>query len=85
MSSFTTASAPPNGRHLNPITGWPAYVGLAFVLAPFLLGTRNRWDYFCLACALLTAQEIDNIGRFLRGLNASFNIALASRRLEAAR
>jgi hypothetical protein len=31
----------------------------------------------------LTAQEIDNIGRFLRGLNASFNIALASRRLEA--
>jgi cytochrome c peroxidase len=31
----------------------------------------------------LTAQEIDNIGRFLRGLNASFNIALASRRIEA--
>jgi mono/diheme cytochrome c family protein len=31
----------------------------------------------------LTAVEIDNIGRFLRGLNASFNIAIASRRLEA--
>jgi hypothetical protein len=31
----------------------------------------------------LTAVEIDNIGRFLRALNASFNIALASRRLEA--
>jgi hypothetical protein len=31
-------------------------VGLAFVLAPFLLGTRNRWDYFCLACALLAAS-----------------------------
>jgi hypothetical protein len=31
----------------------------------------------------LTAQEIDNIGRFLRGLNASFNIALARRRIEA--
>ena len=31
----------------------------------------------------LTAQEIDNIGRFLRGINAAFNIALASRRLEA--
>jgi hypothetical protein len=31
----------------------------------------------------LTAQEIDNIGRFLRGVNASFNIALASRRIEA--
>jgi mono/diheme cytochrome c family protein len=31
----------------------------------------------------LTAQEIDNIGRFLRGLNAEFNIAIASRRVEA--
>ncbi|HEX5140877.1 MAG TPA: hypothetical protein VFX19_08030, partial [Dehalococcoidia bacterium] len=33
--------------------GWPAFVGLAFVLLPFLLGTRNPWDWFCLACALL--------------------------------
>ena len=33
--------------------GWPAYVGLAFVLLPFLLGTRNKWDYFCLAAAML--------------------------------
>jgi hypothetical protein len=31
----------------------------------------------------LTAQEIDNIGRFLRGVNAAFNIAIASRRIEA--
>jgi hypothetical protein len=31
----------------------------------------------------LTAQEIDNIGRFLRGLNASFNIALARTRIQA--
>jgi cytochrome c peroxidase len=31
----------------------------------------------------LTSQEIDNIGRFLRGLNAAFNIALAIRRVEA--
>src|SRR6185503_5813435 len=32
----------------------------------------------------LTAEEIDNIGRFLRVLNASFNVALAARRLDAA-
>jgi hypothetical protein len=32
---------------------------------------------------VMTPQEIDNIGRFLRGLNAGFNIAIASRRLEA--
>jgi hypothetical protein len=31
---------------------WPAWVGLGFVALPFLLGTRNRWDYFCLVCAL---------------------------------
>ena len=34
---------------------WPAWVGLAFVLLPFVLGTRNRWDYFCLASVLLVA------------------------------
>jgi cytochrome c peroxidase len=32
----------------------------------------------------LTADEIDNIGRFLRVLNARFNIAMASKRFEAA-
>jgi mono/diheme cytochrome c family protein len=32
----------------------------------------------------LTADEIDNIGRFLRGLNATFNAALAIKRLDAA-
>ncbi|HEX7839757.1 MAG TPA: hypothetical protein VF469_19915 [Kofleriaceae bacterium] len=31
----------------------------------------------------LESDDIDNVGRFLRGLNASFNIALASRRIEA--
>jgi mono/diheme cytochrome c family protein len=30
----------------------------------------------------LTATEIDNIGRFLRGVNAAFNIALAVKRLD---
>jgi mono/diheme cytochrome c family protein len=30
----------------------------------------------------LTATEIDNIGRFLRGINAAFNIALAVKRLD---
>jgi mono/diheme cytochrome c family protein len=32
----------------------------------------------------LTADEIDNIGRFLRVLNATFNAAMASKRFEAA-
>jgi hypothetical protein len=32
----------------------------------------------------LTADEIDNIGRFLRVLNARFNIAMASKRFETA-
>ncbi|HEX8107003.1 MAG TPA: hypothetical protein VF516_04705 [Kofleriaceae bacterium] len=31
----------------------------------------------------LTATEIDNIGRFLRVLNASFNIALATKKIQA--
>jgi cytochrome c peroxidase len=31
----------------------------------------------------LTSQEINNIGRFLRGLNSAFNISLASRRVQA--
>jgi len=33
--------------------GLPAYLSLALPLVPFLLGSRNRWDYFCLACVLL--------------------------------
>jgi len=32
---------------------WPAWIGLTFAMLPFLLGTRDRWDYFCLACVLL--------------------------------
>ncbi|HEU4733452.1 MAG TPA: hypothetical protein VFT22_36415 [Kofleriaceae bacterium] len=32
----------------------------------------------------LTATDIDNIGRFLRGLNATFNAAIAVKRLDAA-
>jgi hypothetical protein len=32
--------------------GWPAYIGLGFVLLPFILGTRNPWDWFFLACAV---------------------------------
>jgi cytochrome c peroxidase len=32
---------------------------------------------------VMTAQEIDNIGRALRVLNAAFNIAIAQRRIEA--
>ena len=32
---------------------WPTFAGIILILAPFLLGSRNRWDYFVLACAAL--------------------------------
>jgi RsiW-degrading membrane proteinase PrsW (M82 family) len=32
---------------------WPIWIGLGFMLLPFILGTRNGWDYFLLACAFL--------------------------------
>jgi dolichyl-phosphate-mannose-protein mannosyltransferase len=35
------------------LNGWPAVVGLTFAALPFLLGSRNAWDYFCLACVVL--------------------------------
>ncbi len=34
------------------LNGWPQFVGLAFVLAPFVLGTRKAWDWFLIASAL---------------------------------
>lgn len=33
--------------------GWPQYIGLMFVLVPFMLGARRVWDWFLLACAVL--------------------------------
>jgi hypothetical protein len=38
------------------LNGWPAVVGIALVLLPFMLGSRNAWDYFCLACLLLVTS-----------------------------
>lgn len=40
------------------LNGWPRYLGLFFVMLPFVIGTRNRWDYFCLACALLQTGSL---------------------------
>ena len=34
------------------VNGWPRYVGLMFVLLPFILATRHRWDWFLLSCAV---------------------------------
>ena len=34
------------------LNGWPLFVGLALVLLPFMLGSRNRWDVFALLAAL---------------------------------
>jgi hypothetical protein len=28
------------------LNGWPLYVGLMFVVLPFVLATRQRWDWF---------------------------------------
>jgi len=38
---------------LTVFNGWPGIAGLALLALPFLLGTRNRWDYFCLASAAI--------------------------------
>jgi hypothetical protein len=38
---------------LQVLHAWPLWAGLALVCLPFLLGTRNRFDYFCLACAAI--------------------------------
>lgn len=35
--------------------GWPVTIGLLFAALPFILGTRNRWDYFLLGCVLVLA------------------------------
>ncbi len=34
------------------LNGWPTYIGLMFVLVPFITGTRNPWDWFLLAGAV---------------------------------
>ena len=34
------------------LNGWPQYIGLTFVLLPFILGTRHRWDWFLLGSAV---------------------------------
>lgn len=34
------------------LNGWPQYIGLLFVLLPFVLGTRHRWDWLLLTSAV---------------------------------
>jgi 4-amino-4-deoxy-L-arabinose transferase-like glycosyltransferase len=34
------------------LNGWPMFVGLAFVVAPFILGARRVWDWFLLTSAI---------------------------------
>ena len=38
--------------------GWPAAIGLLFATLPFLLGTRNRWDYV-LGAAFLSMAGVN--------------------------
>jgi hypothetical protein len=35
------------------MNGWPLYVGAMFVIMPFVLATRNRWDWFLLTSAII--------------------------------
>ena len=35
------------------MNGWPLYVGAMFVVMPFVLATRNRWDWFLLTSAII--------------------------------
>lgn len=35
------------------LNGWPQYVGLSLILLPFVLGTRERWDWLLLFGAVL--------------------------------
>jgi hypothetical protein len=37
------------------LNGWPLFMGLLLVLLPFILGSRNRWDYFFLTAAFFIA------------------------------
>lgn len=34
------------------ISNWPIFIGLMFVLVPFALGSRHRWDWFLLAATV---------------------------------
>jgi hypothetical protein len=38
---------------LQVFNAWPTFVGLGLVMVPFLVASRNRWDYLLLACTLL--------------------------------
>jgi hypothetical protein len=33
--------------------GWPVFIGLGFALLPLILPSKNPWDWFLIACALL--------------------------------
>jgi hypothetical protein len=35
------------------LNGWPLYVGLMFIVLPFVLATRQRWDWFLLVSAVV--------------------------------
>ena len=35
------------------LNDWPLYLGVTVLLLPFALGTRHKWDWFFLACAVM--------------------------------
>jgi hypothetical protein len=40
------------------VNGWPLWIGMMFAAMPFILGSRNRWDYFFAVCALALAATM---------------------------
>jgi 4-amino-4-deoxy-L-arabinose transferase-like glycosyltransferase len=36
------------------LNDWPLYLGVSVLLLPFALGTRHKWDWFFLSCAVMT-------------------------------
>jgi mono/diheme cytochrome c family protein len=74
---FHTATSIVGAPAHNTATATTIEEAIAFYTSPAF---RNAPDGFPIA---LTAAQIDNVGRFLRGLNATFNAAIAIKRIDA--
>jgi len=74
---FHTATSIVGASAHNVVTATTIEEAVAFYTSPAF---RNAPDGFPIA---LSAADIDNVGRFLRGLNAAFNAAIAIKRIDA--
>ena len=74
---FHTATSVVGAPAHNTATATTIEEAIAFYTTPAF---RNAPNGFPIA---LTATQIDNVGRFLRGVNAAFNAAIAIKRIDA--